>query len=125
MDGFVGLRPDLAIDAGAVGDGFAALERLDQPAFVVDTNPVEGHAGQAEDLLGPRPPIHPASQDDRLVTTRRQRLGKVATDEARTPGDGYAHGGGWKLNVSWRRDGQRGMHIRRPHRVPPCAACGA
>ena len=94
MDRLVGLRTDLAIDAGAVGDGITSLERLDQPVLVADANLDEGHPGHGKDFLGPWPPVDPSGQQDGLVAVRRQRFGEVAADESRTSSDRYSHDGG-------------------------------
>jgi hypothetical protein len=93
VDRLVGLRPELAIDPGTVGDPIASRKRVDQRTLIIiNANAKERNSGQATDCLSPGSSIHPAGQYDRFVAARRQRLGEMASNKACPPGDRYSHG---------------------------------
>ena len=89
VDVLVGLRADLAIDAGAMRNGIAAREGGGEFLHIVRADGMKG--GIAELADGLIPFVRAAGNDFYLMAFSGERLGEMAADESCSSGDGDFH----------------------------------
>src|SRR5215831_19295148 len=89
MNAFVGLRPPLPIDAGAMCYAVACGERRREPGLIIGCGRDEGDSWQGAN--GGVASILAPCDDDRGVPRINQRTRQVSSDESRPSSHGDAH----------------------------------
>src|SRR5437660_1088728 len=89
VDALIGLGGGLAVDAGAVGDGVAAVEGASERRRVGEVGRNEGGMHQAAD--GGVAAVVAAGDEDGFVPGGNERASGMAADETGGAGDGDFH----------------------------------